>query len=51
MIAFGIALSILVALLALVRRRRQDVRAIEVGTVSPGWLAELKLGKRETNWD
>jgi hypothetical protein len=51
MIAFGIALSILVALVAVVRRRRQEARAIEVGTVSPGWLAELKLGKRETNWE
>ena len=51
MIALGIALSVLVALMALVRRRRRDVRAIEVGTVSPGWLAEFKLGKRETRWE
>ena len=50
MIALGIALSVLVAL-ALVRRRRRDVRPIEVGTVSPGWLAEFKLGKRETRWE
>jgi hypothetical protein len=51
MVVFGVALSLLVALVALVRRRRPDVRAIEVGTVSPGWLAEFKLGKRETTWD
>jgi hypothetical protein len=51
MVTFGVVLSILLALMALVRRRRRDVRAIEVGTVSPGWLAEFKLGKRETNWD
>jgi hypothetical protein len=51
MIALGIALSALVTLVALVRRRRRDVRPIEVGTVSPGWLAEFKLGKRETRWE
>jgi hypothetical protein len=51
MIAFGVTLSVLIALLALVRRRRRDVKPIEVGTVSQGWLAEFKLGKRETTWD
>jgi hypothetical protein len=51
MIVLGVVLSILVMLLALVRRRRPDVRPIEVGTVSPGWLAEFKLGKRETPWE
>ena len=51
MIAFGVFLSILVTLVALGRRRRRDARAIEVGTVSPGWLQEFKLGKRETNWE
>ena len=51
MIAFGVTLSVLIALLAVVRRRRREVRPIEVGTVSPGWLAEFKLGKREVNWE
>jgi hypothetical protein len=51
MIAFGVTLSVLIALLAVVRRRRKVVRPIEVGTVSPGWLAEFKLGKREVNWE
>jgi hypothetical protein len=50
-VALGTVLSVLVVLVALVRRRRRDVRAIEVGTVSPGWLAEFKLGKRETFWE
>ena len=51
MIAFGVAFSVVVALLVLVRRRRSEVKPIEVGTVSPGWLAEFKLGKREVNWE
>ena len=52
MVVVGVALSLLMTMAVLVLRRRRDVRAaIEVGTVSPGWLAEFKLGKRETNWD
>jgi hypothetical protein len=51
MIAFAVTLSVLIALLAVVRRRRKDMKPIEVGTVSPAWLAEFKLGKREVNWE
>jgi len=48
MIALGVALFVVVTLLAFLRGRRRDDGAIEVGAVSPGWLAEFKLGKRET---
>jgi hypothetical protein len=50
MVALGVALSAVVTLLALVRWWRKNERAIEVGTVSPSWLSEYKLGKRDTNW-
>ena len=45
----GIAVTVLVLLMALARRRRTE-RPIDVGNVSTGWLAEFKLGKREANW-
>jgi hypothetical protein len=51
MLAFGVALTVLVILSALVLLRRKTDGAIEVGNVSPGWLAEFKLGKRETPWE
>ena len=51
MLSFGVALSLVITLSALVLRRRRTDRAIEVGNVSPGWLAEFKLGKRETPWE